>query len=138
MSDEYAQSGYKGSLVNPTVDEAPTKKQQASAGGRQLQPSSAAQIAQSQSDYQTHNYPSPGDTTAEGGYSSSSNVWSGRAQRGNKTGTGTYQSDSDQVRNAGLTDIGKDGEPLRDQYDDYGVGWRIPTSTSDAERSSQD
>ncbi|KAG6876407.1 hypothetical protein C0992_013068, partial [Termitomyces sp. T32_za158] len=54
----------------------------------------------------------------EGGYGSPSNVWSGRAQRGNQSGTGTYRDDL-QV-DLGLTDQGKDGEPLRDQFNDNG------------------
>ena len=56
--------------------------------------------------------------TAEGGYGSPANVWSGRVQRGNKSGTGTYKDDLHV--DAGLTDQGKDGEPLRDQFDAYG------------------
>ncbi|KAG6861630.1 hypothetical protein C0995_014069 [Termitomyces sp. Mi166 len=111
MSDEYASSGYKGSLVNPSLNEAPNKKQVSNGecGGMQEQNNR-------NSDYQTHNYPSPGDSTAEGGYGSPANVWSGRAQRGNQSGTGTYRND---LQDAGLTDQGKDGEPLRDQFDGF-------------------
>ncbi|KAG6840337.1 hypothetical protein C0991_007338 [Blastosporella zonata] len=121
MSDEYASSGYKGSLVNETMNEAPRK--QVSASGDKEQ----GVKQEGKSNYETHNYPPPGDSliilthvgivfeaTSEGGYGSAANVWSGRAQRGNKTGTGTYSAGSE---SEGLTNQGKDGEPLRDQYD---------------------
>ncbi|TCD68280.1 hypothetical protein EIP91_011246 [Steccherinum ochraceum] len=63
MSDEYgANSGFKGSLVN----------------------NSAAQTTTAEDDlnYKTGNYPPTDDSTASGGYSSSGNVWSDKAQRG--------------------------------------------------------
>ncbi|KAG6918414.1 hypothetical protein DXG01_014593 [Tephrocybe rancida] len=69
--------------------------------------------------------------SSEGGYGSSANVWSGRAQRGNTSGTGLYGGGLG--AHTGLTDQGKDGEPLRDQFDDYGINGRESgQSNSDA------
>ncbi|CAL1715919.1 unnamed protein product [Somion occarium] len=59
MSDEYASTGYKGSLVNQSVN-----------------PRS------DNIDFETKNYPSEHDSTSEGGYGSPTNSWSPRAQRG--------------------------------------------------------
>ncbi|KAH0585623.1 hypothetical protein H2248_008847 [Termitomyces sp. 'cryptogamus'] len=116
MSDEYASTGYKGSLVNPSLNEAPNTKQEDS--NRERGDTRGRQSGRN-FDYQTLNYPASGDSTAEGGYGSSMNVWSGRAQRGNRSGTGTYTDGT--LVDAGLTDQGKDGEPLGDQFDHYRV-----------------
>ncbi|KAG6817234.1 hypothetical protein H0H87_011291 [Tephrocybe sp. NHM501043] len=105
MSDEYASTGYKGSLVNSTMNEAPNEKREAASTRTNKDGNATRQ--QGKSDFETHNYPSDGDTTSEGGYGTSTNVWSGRAQRGNKTGTGTYGESV--VGGEGLTNQGKDG-----------------------------
>ncbi|KAN0133395.1 hypothetical protein V8E53_008835 [Lactarius tabidus] len=53
MSDEYASSGYKGSLVNPSIND--------------IMPSRQRETYALYSDYATKNYPPPGDTTSSGG-----------------------------------------------------------------------
>ncbi|KAI0247706.1 hypothetical protein BJV78DRAFT_1243440 [Lactifluus subvellereus] len=53
MSDEYASSGFKGSLVNPSISDTEPPRE------RESYPPS--------SDYATKNYPPPGDTTSSGG-----------------------------------------------------------------------
>ncbi|CCL99915.1 uncharacterized protein FIBRA_01940 [Fibroporia radiculosa] len=58
MSDEYASSGFQGSLVNDSL-----------------------QTSRGEGTYETGNYPPPGDTTSSGGYSSR-NTWTNRSQRG--------------------------------------------------------
>ncbi|KII84322.1 hypothetical protein PLICRDRAFT_167848, partial [Plicaturopsis crispa FD-325 SS-3] len=68
MSDEYASSGYKGSLVND------------SAKGAQ------------NTDAETGNYPPEGDSTSSGGYGSSVNTFAPETQRGKvDTGAGLVQ-----------------------------------------------
>ncbi|KAH9964709.1 hypothetical protein BGW80DRAFT_810905 [Lactifluus volemus] len=52
MSDEYASSGFKGSLVNPSISDSMPSRE------RESYPPS--------SDYATKNYPPPGDTTSSG------------------------------------------------------------------------
>ncbi|KAF5359729.1 hypothetical protein D9756_002883 [Leucocoprinus leucothites] len=68
MSDEYASSGYKGSLANETVGDQIPKEQEDKGN------TSGTEIK---------NYPSEGDTTSSGGFGSSTNIYSSRAQRGN-------------------------------------------------------
>ncbi|KAI0259121.1 hypothetical protein BC834DRAFT_907927 [Gloeopeniophorella convolvens] len=53
MSDEYANSGFKGSLVDPSITDTLLKRERES-----FPPTS---------DYATKNYPPPGDTTSSGG-----------------------------------------------------------------------
>ncbi|KAF5379819.1 hypothetical protein D9615_005790 [Tricholomella constricta] len=155
MSDEYASSGYKGSLVNPSkhfniyppvpttyrttpqgmVDsEAPTTTrsgQAEAASGRTWV------RRQSESDYNTHNYPPEGDSTSSGGYGSPLNVWSDRVQRGNvninvngsgsgggggRRGPHVYRPRRATLDNSRLE---RGGLPLRDQFDDSELGREI-------------
>jgi len=53
MSDEYADSGFKGSLVNPSIND--------------IMPPHERESYPQFSDYATKNYPPPGDTTSSGG-----------------------------------------------------------------------
>jgi len=53
MSDEYASSGFKGSLVNPSIND--------------IVPPRERESIPLFSDYATKNYPPPGDTTSSGG-----------------------------------------------------------------------
>ncbi|KAH9955902.1 hypothetical protein BC827DRAFT_1234565 [Russula dissimulans] len=53
MSDEYASSGFQGSIVNPSISDILPPRE------RETYPPS--------SDYATKNYPPPGDTTSSGG-----------------------------------------------------------------------
>jgi len=61
MSDEYASSGFQGSLVNKSMDQSES---------------------QHEDSYDTQNYPPPDDSTSSGGYGSRTNPFSGKAQRG--------------------------------------------------------
>ncbi|KAF8259807.1 hypothetical protein EI94DRAFT_1790287 [Lactarius quietus] len=53
MSSEYASSGFKGSLVNPSIND--------------IMPPRQRETYTLYSDYATKNYPPPGDTTSSGG-----------------------------------------------------------------------
>ncbi|KAI0050492.1 hypothetical protein FA95DRAFT_1676700 [Auriscalpium vulgare] len=66
MSDEYASTGFQGSLVNKSAGTTLTEETQ-----------------KRQSDYATGNYPPPGDTTSSGGYRSAegNNVQGGLLDR---------------------------------------------------------
>ncbi|GLB44755.1 hypothetical protein LshimejAT787_1800920 [Lyophyllum shimeji] len=87
MSDEYASSGYEGTLANPTVrDITPDPPFQE----RGVQAGKPARQTDQDRDYTTQNYPAERDTTSQGGYGASANVWSDRAQRGNATGVGSH------------------------------------------------
>ncbi|TFK47885.1 hypothetical protein OE88DRAFT_1665576 [Heliocybe sulcata] len=66
MSDEYASTGYKGSLVNNSED------------GREKIPDATA------------NYPPEGDSTSSGGWGSSSNPHSAASQRGHPEKADNY------------------------------------------------
>ncbi|KAF8071526.1 hypothetical protein FPV67DRAFT_878883 [Lyophyllum atratum] len=99
MSDEYASNGYDNTLVNESIEDvmpSPPVKER----GVQTCDSIKArpEAKQSSSDYDTRNYPAEGDTTSSGGYGSPTNVWSGRAQRGNTTGVGSHQQSKDEGR----------------------------------------
>ncbi|KAI0781754.1 hypothetical protein C8Q75DRAFT_869956 [Abortiporus biennis] len=102
MSDEYASSGYKGFLVNQ----------------------SANVDIPDQSDYTTHNYPSEGDTTAEGGYGSPVNSWSDLSQRGrpDKTTSSSNSlpnnSSNSSTSNHGLIDQSTNGGPIGNEIND--------------------
>ena len=68
MSDEYASSGFEGSLVNNSMARSPS---------------------QHEDSYDTQNYPPPDDSTSSGGYGSRTNPFSGKAQRGREDSPNT-------------------------------------------------
>ncbi|KAF9002933.1 hypothetical protein BDQ17DRAFT_1356317 [Cyathus striatus] len=63
------------------------------------------------------------DSTSSGGYSSSKNVWSDRAQRGyiERAGTHTAQT-GDNANERGLIDQTAAGEPIGDELQDAKQG----------------
>ncbi|KAH8977587.1 hypothetical protein EDB86DRAFT_2837694 [Lactarius hatsudake] len=63
MSDEYASSGFKGSLVNPFAD----PPSRAPIAINDIMPPRQRETYPLYSDYATKNYPPPGDTTSSGG-----------------------------------------------------------------------
>ncbi|RDB26389.1 hypothetical protein Hypma_006225 [Hypsizygus marmoreus] len=112
MSDEYASTGYKGSLVNDSMTD-PTLKPSTKPQKIAKKPSDR----EGSSDFETGNYPTEGDTTASGGYGSPTNVWSDRAQRGNTKNIGPYQQ-----TDVGLVDQSISGGPLRGKFQDAAQG----------------
>ncbi|KAF9459047.1 hypothetical protein BDZ94DRAFT_1269240 [Collybia nuda] len=107
MSDEYAGPGYKGSLVNKTVN-VPSDKQ------RKGQNIPSRKQQNSNDDFDTLNYPASDDTTSSGGYGSPTNVWSDRSQRGYMVKGGSYKE--------GLIDQSLSGGDLKGEIQDAKQG----------------
>ncbi|KAF5339514.1 hypothetical protein D9758_016363 [Tetrapyrgos nigripes] len=77
-------------------------------------------------DERTKNYPPEGDTTSSGGYSSTSDVWTDKAQRGNtpvaQERDGARQSQSNTNSGSGLIDQSLSGSDLSGQLRDAKQG----------------
>ncbi|TFK34242.1 hypothetical protein BDQ12DRAFT_727025 [Crucibulum laeve] len=68
------------------------------------------------------NYPLPGDSTASGGYGSTKNVWSDKAQRGNPPENSTHSPSSGNSNDNGLIDQTATGGPIGDELEDAKQG----------------
>jgi len=92
MSDEYGRNGFKDSLVDDSINPE----------GNTF-------------DERTRNYPPKNDTTSSGGFSTTPDMWSNKAQRGNNVEVSSTGS-------TGLIDQSTNGSNLKNQMEDAKQG----------------
>ncbi|KAJ3720358.1 hypothetical protein C8R42DRAFT_722085 [Lentinula raphanica] len=96
MSDEYGRNGFKSSLVDDSINPEGTTL-----------------------DERFKNYPPENDTTSSGGFNTTQEMWSDKAQRGNRFGG--KPSDDDKPSN-GLIDQSLNGSNLKNELQDAKQG----------------
>ncbi|KXN81024.1 hypothetical protein AN958_06330 [Leucoagaricus sp. SymC.cos] len=132
MSDEYASFGYRGTLANKTIgDQIPTQRK-----GRDFK--------FKQTEDEVQNYPDEGDTTSSGGFGSSTNIYSPRAQRGylDPTRAGKFRTpDMSRTQTpveGGIGDVKKISGMEQTNHDDKARIWPLGPIYSDGMAGSEE